>query len=51
MSVNHKANIPGYNKKLWFIRRDITNIIVLEKITEQYRVTYDCNDHMLIVHT
>ena len=40
-SVNHKAKIPGYNKRVWFSIRAITNIITLKKLTEQYRVTYD----------
>ena len=31
-------------------RRDITNIIALEKLSEKYRVTYDINDQMFIVH-
>ena len=30
MFVNQKANIPGYNKRVWFRRRDITNNISLE---------------------
>ena len=27
ISVNKKSKIPGYNKRVWFSRRDITNII------------------------
>ena len=43
MSINHKTNTPGYNKRVWFRRRDITNIIALKNLTEQYTVTYDMN--------
>ena len=49
ISINQKAKIPGYNKRVWFIRRAITNIIALKILTEQYRVTYDSNDQMLII--
>ena len=35
---------------MWFRRRYITNIIALKNLTEQYRVIYDSNDQMLIVH-
>ena len=51
ISVNHKAKITGYNKRLWFSRRDITNKIVLKNLTEQYRVTYGRNDQMFIEHS
>ena len=50
MSVNKKANKPVYNKRVWFSRRDITNILSLKNLTEQYRVTYDSNGQMFIVH-
>ena len=42
--------IPGYNKRVYFRRWDITNIIELKHLTEQYRVTYDINEHMFLVH-
>ena len=35
---------------MWFIRRAITNIIAIKKLTEKYRVTYNSNDQMFIVH-
>ena len=50
MSVNQKAKISGYYEKVWFSRRYITNIITLKNLTEKYRVTYNSNDHMFIVH-
>ena len=50
ISANQKSNIPGYNKKVWFIRRTINNIIAFKNLTEEYRVTYDNNDLMFVVH-
>ena len=50
MSFNQKANIPGYNKRVWFSIRDITSIRALKKLSEHYRVSYDSNHHMFIVH-
>ena len=50
MSVNQKAKIPGYNMRVWFNRRDITNIIALKKLTKHRIFTYDSNDQMFIVH-
>ena len=50
MTVNNKSKIPGYNKRVWFSIRDITNIIALKILNEQYIVTYDRNGQMFIVH-
>ena len=50
ISINYKAKIPGYNNRLWFSRRNITNIIALKNLTERYIVTYERNYQMLIVH-
>ena len=50
VSVNNKAKIPGYNKMMWFSRRDITNIVALNNLTENYIVTYDINDQVFVVH-
>ena len=50
MKVTHKAKMPGYHKDVWFSKRAITNIIALSNLIEQYRVTYDSNDLMFVVH-
>ena len=50
MSVDQKAKIPRYNKRMWFIRRAITVIIAPKRLTEQYIVIYDSNDQMHILH-
>ena len=33
--ANHIAQIPGYNKTLWFTRRNINNIIALKNLTKK----------------
>jgi hypothetical protein len=50
MAVTRKATMPGYNKDIWFSTRAITNIIALSNLIQQYRVTYDSDDKMCIVH-
>jgi hypothetical protein len=50
MVVTRKATIPGYNKDVWFSTRAITNIIALRNLIQQYRVTYDSDDKMFVVH-
>ncbi len=50
MSVNHKASIEGYNKKVWFSKNAITNIIALSNLIQQYHVTYDSRDQIFVVH-
>jgi hypothetical protein len=50
MKVNHKASINGYDNEVWFSKDAITNIIALSNLIKQYRVTYDSNDEMFVVH-
>jgi hypothetical protein len=50
MVVTRKATMPGYNKDVWFSTRAITNIIALSNLIQQYRVTYDSDDKMFVVH-
>jgi hypothetical protein len=50
MLVRHKATIPGYKKKVWFSTRAITNIVALSNLIQQYRITYDSNNLMFVVH-
>ena len=50
MVVNHKSKMVGYHKKIWFSKREITDIIALSNIIQKYRVTYDSEDKMFIVH-
>jgi hypothetical protein len=50
MTVARKATMPGYNKTAWFSTRAITNIIALCNLIDQYRVTYDSDDLVFVVH-
>jgi hypothetical protein len=50
MVVTRKATIPGYNNDVLFSTRAITNIIALSNLIQQYRVTYDSDDKMCVVH-
>jgi hypothetical protein len=50
MVVTRKAMMEGYNKTVWFSTRAITNIIALLNLIGQYRVTYDSDDVMFVVH-
>jgi hypothetical protein len=50
MKVRHKAKITSYKHKVWFDKDAITNIIALSNLITQYRVTYNSNDEMFIVH-
>jgi hypothetical protein len=50
MVVTRKATMEGYNKNVWFSTRAITNIIALCNLIDKYRVTYDSDDLMFVVH-
>jgi hypothetical protein len=50
MVVTRKATMEGYNKTVWSGTRAITNIIALHNFIYQYRITYDSDDLMFVVH-
>jgi hypothetical protein len=50
MVVTRKATMKGYNKTVWFSTQAITNIIALHNLIDQYRVTYDSDDFIFVVH-
>jgi hypothetical protein len=50
MVVTQKATMEGYNNTVWFSTQAITNIIALRNRIDQYRVTYDSDDLMFVVH-
>ena len=50
MLVMHKAMMPGYHTDMWFDKKAITNILALRNVIKQYRVTYDSDDQMFVVH-
>jgi hypothetical protein len=50
MVVTHKATMPGYQNNVWFSEKAITNIIALSNLIKQYRVTYDSDELIFVVH-
>jgi hypothetical protein len=50
MVVTRNATMSGYNKPVWFSTRAITNIIDLRNLIYHYRITYDSDDLMFVVH-
>jgi hypothetical protein len=50
MVVARKEYMMGYHKTVWFIKKAITNIIVLRRLIQQCRITFDCDDLMFVVH-
>ena len=51
MEVNKQAIISGYHMHMWCNKKAITNILALSNVIKQYyRVTYDSNDQMFVVH-
>jgi hypothetical protein len=50
MLVTHKAYMVGYHNNVWFSKKAITTIIALHNLIHQYRVTYDSDDLMFVVH-
>jgi hypothetical protein len=50
MVVTRKATMEGYNKTVWFSTQAITHTITLRNLIDQYRVTYDSDDFMFVVH-
>jgi hypothetical protein len=50
MEVKHQADMKGYHKLVWYNEKAITNNLALSNAIKQYRVTYDSNDKMFIVH-
>ena len=49
-TIKYKARIPGYNCYTWYSKDEIANIISLKNMISRYRVTYDSNDEIFIVH-
>jgi hypothetical protein len=50
MEVKKQAIMPGYHAHVWYNKKAITNILSLSNMIKQYRVTYDSNDQMFVVH-
>jgi hypothetical protein len=51
VTATHKAEVAGYHTHVvWYNKKAITNIIALSNVIKQYRVTYDGDDQMFVVH-
>jgi hypothetical protein len=50
MVVTKKAEMAGYHTDLWYDKNAITNILALSNVIKQYRVTYDSDKQMFVVH-
>jgi hypothetical protein len=50
MEVKKQAIMPGYHVHVWYNKKAITNILSLSNVIKQYRVTFDSNDQMFVVH-
>jgi hypothetical protein len=50
MTIGYEASLPGYDQKVWFNKKAITNIIALKNLIKQYRVTYDSHQETFVVH-
>ena len=50
LDITHRAKLKGYTYKPWFSKKAITNILSFKNMIKQYRVTYDSNDEMFVVH-
>ena len=37
--INHKAQVDGYNPRVWFYQTSITNLIDLKNLMNEYRIT------------
>jgi hypothetical protein len=50
MEVKKQAIMPGYHTHVWYNTKGITNILSLSNVIKQYRVTYNSNNQMFVVH-
>jgi hypothetical protein len=50
MTVNHKAKMAGYHRDVWYNKKAITDILALSNVIKHYRVTYNSDDRMFVIH-
>jgi hypothetical protein len=48
--ITKKAEVVGYHTDVWYDKNAITNILALSNIIKQYRITYDSDEQMFVVH-
>jgi hypothetical protein len=50
--VQHEAEVPNYQGKVWFDEKAMTNVFSMALMEEKYRITYDSGvESAIIVHT
>jgi hypothetical protein len=50
MEEKKQPIMPGCPVHVWYNKNAITNILSLSNVIKQYRVTYNSNDQMFVVH-
>ena len=50
LKTRQKGKITGYHTDVWYSKSAIANILSLGNMIKQYRVTYDSNNLMFVVH-
>ena len=50
MLITHNSHGACYRSHVWFDQKSITNLIDLNNLINQYRITYNSLDKMFIVH-
>jgi hypothetical protein len=50
MKIQQQATLKGFDEPVWYSPDAIANILALSDVTKTYRVTYDSNDSMFVVH-
>ena len=50
MKINQQATLKGFEGPVWYSPDAIANILALRDVKRKYRVTYDSNESMFVVH-
>ena len=48
--MKYKISIKEYYRDVWYNKYTIINIIFLQNLIKQYRVTYDSDDERFVIH-
>ena len=47
LPVNEVANFEGFETEMWFLRREMTNILSFSLVRKEYMITYDGKDFII----
>ena len=50
MKINQQATLKGFEGPVWYSADAIANILALRDVKRKYRVTYDSDESMFVVH-